>query len=190
VVFHGKPTSRNELSDKDSYINRPILSGWLDDHNNLHKRKFEAFRIAPIPANPLFLGVIANNINITMEEGFPAATWKAIIEQNLQTYLSKNKLPVGSNTIATNPFIANIDYLGPLPIISHMLGRAIFDVNEEIIEQFSIESLINRMCGVNPLILKKIVKEHPSFPKGCLAQWDSLTQEYRREIQKLIEKLP
>lgn len=148
-----------------------------------HDEKLNSFppALKDFPGKPEFLGGIMINLAGTYFNDELIETWKAKLKRDLKFYLTNERMSYFKEAISPqSPFITEIGYLGPLPNIAHIIGRAIFDLEEQHIREKRVENLINKICGItteSTIDSERIINYWP--------QWSKVINEYKTSIEEI-----
>ena len=148
-----------------------VVNEWIRRHDQISDT-FAPFGLETFPGHPVLLGAIIQNFKVhggKVKKSYHE--WQGRISENIRTnLLGETGVQAGKHCNPSDPFVATIRDVGPLAPVAQMFGRAIFDIQQDHTEQASSDG--RKYYGV------------------VWGDWVQRMDEYRAEIQKVVEVLP
>lgn len=161
------------VPDRFSYHSALVLGNalteWIKRHEEVSKT-FDPFRLESFPGDPKLLGAILQKFKVhDVSHSKHYLKWQERIESVIKsTLLSDGRIKPGPKLDRDQPFIATIEDVGPLASISLIFGRAIFDVDMDLVVKAS----------------------DGAYADLVWHNWEERREEYREEIRKIAGALP
>lgn len=128
------PTAPDRFSYQAIQGMGAIMNEWLSRHD-LITQTFDPFGLKAPFTTPKFYGAIVNNYKIHRagKKKGSYLKWEQLIKDGIENALLNGpgrRLEPKVPSLKTNPFVASIRDVGPMAPVAQMVGKAIFDINQ------------------------------------------------------------
>lgn len=167
------PTAPDRFSFQAVQGMGSIFSDWLTRHEAV-TASFEPFGLKAYFPKTQFFGAILNNYKIHRAGQKKASyqKWETRVKEALITLLkspNSTKLVPSSADLLEEPFIASVRDVGPMAPVAQLVGKAIFDINQQDTELASSDG---------------------DYYRGAVwGDWQKRMGEYQAEIGKIAARL-
>jgi cellulose biosynthesis protein BcsQ len=139
-----------------------LIATWIDRHMRTIAT-FPAFGVEAFPGTPIFLGAISQNFKAYAgRTKKPYQYW----EEEILSVIRRQLIPRVPSRRGAENYVANIKDFGGLAPAAHIVGKAIFDLNQQD---------------------TTVVSQNGAWTGVALDSWLTKAAEYKAEIKKISE---